>query len=44
MTSNDTRLTISKIRFNLEELESLLEERNNIYDLDLTPSKMITLN
>ncbi|MCP8718566.1 MAG: syntaxin family protein [Asgard group archaeon] len=39
MTSNDTRLTISKIRFNLEELESLLEERNNIYDLDLTPSK-----
>lgn len=39
MTSNDTRLTISKIRFNLKELESLLEERNNIYDLDLTPSK-----
>ena len=39
MTSNDTRLTISKIRFNIKELESLLEERNNIYDLDLTPSK-----
>lgn len=39
MTSKDTRLTISKIQFNLEELGNLLEERNNIYELDLIPSK-----
>ncbi|RCK59007.1 Syntaxin-8 [Candida viswanathii] len=39
MTSKDTRLTVSKIRFNLEELGNLLEERTNLNDLDLTPSK-----
>lgn len=39
MTIKDIKLTISKIKFNLDEINNLQEERNNIYDLDLTPSK-----
>lgn len=39
MTVKDIKLTISKIKFNLDEISNLQEERSNIYDLDLTPSK-----
>ncbi|EMG48617.1 SYN8 Syntaxin-8 [Candida maltosa Xu316] len=39
MTINDTRLTISKIQSNIEELNNLYDERKYIYDLKLTPSK-----